>query len=363
MDPVMDVDDLRTEFALRAEQMPAAISTTARMAAVRRRVRARRQRLTGGVVSVAVLGAGAVVLLPAVVDRGGSQTVEPAAPTQTPNGEVVVQQEFDPGRWPTRIDGNRFLTSRVTEPGDDTARWTMRVPTLDVSVSLFCHIDREDFPDAVRDGSVVAKFSINGNSVYGSSCGSQGALGSADLLADIDSDMMRRFGVRPGQPFELEMSLERTRLGPDRRNTTVPSSNTVLGIGLYAQDGDVRQIAPGWSLPVVQGRPGDESRLTEFFTVPVARSRTLGPVVTEPSTPAGSSVSYGWVARGPRGTSRLLEDGEIVEQSTAGGISSNVAVDGRQRLLVRARGGRTEGTLVLGVYEPIDAPYTGSARR
>lgn len=362
MDPVMDVDDLRTEFARRAEQMPAATSTAARMAAVRRRVRARRQRLTGGVVSVAVLGAGAVVLLPGLVDRDGSQTVEPAAPTQTPKGETVVHEEFD-GRWPTRIDGNTFLTGRFTEPGDDTAQWTMRVPTLDVSVSLFCHIDRQDFPDAVRDGSVVADFSINGNPVYGTSCGSEGALGSANLLADIDRDMMRSFGVRPGEPFELEMSLERMRVGADRRNTAVPSSKALLGLGLYAQDGEVRQITPGRSLPVVQGRPGDESRLTEFFTVPVARSRTLGPVVTDPSTPAGSSVSYGWAVRGLQGTSRLLKDGRIVEQSTAGGISSNMAIDGQHRLVVRARGGRTEGTLVLGVYEPIDAPYTGSARR
>lgn len=361
MDPVMDVDDLRTEFARRAEQMPAATSTAARMAAVRRRVRARRQRLTGGVVSVAVLGAGAVVLLPGLVDRDGSQTVEPAAPTQTPKGETVFSEKFDPGRWPTRIDGNTFLNGQVGR--DSNPRWTTVVPTLDVSVSLFCHLDRQDFPDAVRDVSVVADFSINGNPVYGTSCGSERTLESASLLADIDRDTMRSFGVRPGKPFQVEMSLERMRVGAERRNTAVPSSKALLGLGFYAQDGEVRQISPGRSLPVVQGRPGDESRLTQFRTVPVARSRTLGPVVTDPSAPAGSSVSFGWAVRGFRGTFQLLQDGQIVEQSAAGGISSNVPVEGGQRLVVRARGGRTEGTLVLGVYEPVDAPYTGSARR
>lgn len=352
----MDVDDLRNELANRAEQMPPATSTAARMAAVRRRVRARRQRLAGGVVGVAVLGVGVVALVPAVVDRDAAQVVEPATPTQTPSEETPGREAFDLGSWPTRIDGNTFLAGRVSNSDPRTATWKMTVPRLDVSVALVCRFDAQQFPGASRDGTLVAHFKINGHGVYGSSCGSSESLDSARLLADISGQVMRKMGVRPGKPFRVEMVLKHD-------GKAVPVSKAVVGLGLYAQDGEVRQVAPGWSIPVIQGVPGDETRLYEVYTSPVGRSGNVVTVTTAPSTSVGSTLSYGWLVRGRQGSYKLSVDGETVEQSTAGGLSSGHPIEGKHEVTLRTHGGISDGTLVLAVYEPLDPPYTGSARR
>jgi len=351
----MDVDDLRSELARRAEQMPAELGTAARMAAVRRRVRARRQRLAGGV-AAAVLGVGVVALLPSVVDRDAAQVVEPATPTQTPSEETPGREALDLGSWPTRIDGNTFLAGRVSNSDPRTATWKMTVPRLDVSVALVCRFDAQQFPGASRDGTLIAHFKINGHGVYGSSCGTSESLDSARPIADISGQVMRNMGVRPGKPFRVEMVLEHD-------GKAVPVSKAVLGLGLYAQDGEVRQVAPGWSIPVIQGVPGDETRLYEVYTSPVGRSGKVVTVTTQPSTSVGSTLSYGWLVRGRQGSFEIVVDGKTVERSTAGALSSGTPIRGKHELVLRTRGGVDQGTLVLALYEPVDLPYTGSARR
>ncbi len=358
----MDVDDLRSELARRAEQMPAELGTAARMAAVRRRVRARRQRLAGGVVGVAVLGVGVVALVPAVVDRDAAQVVEPATPTQTPSEETPGREAFDPGSWPSRIDGNSLLAGRISEADSRTATWTMTVPTLDVGISIFCQFDDQDFPNARRDDSVISTFSVNGDPVFGTSCGSGGTLESAHLVTHINSNTMRNMGVRPGKPFTVEMSVRHDKdLARDK--APVPVSKALLGVGLYAQDGEVRQVAPGWSIPVIQGVPGDETRLYEVYTSPVGRSGNVVTVTTQPSTSVGSTLSYGWLVRGRQGSFEIVVDGKTVAGSTAGTLLSGTPIRGKHELVLRTRGGVDQGTLVLALYEPVDLPYTGSARR
>lgn len=351
----MDVDDLRSELARRAEQMPAELGTAARMAAVRRRVRARRQRLAGGVVGVAVLGVGVVALVPAVVDRDTGQVVAPAAPTQMPSGEQLFPVTLDPGSWPSRIDGNSLLAGRISEPGNRTATWRMTVPTLDVGLSIFCRIDTQNFPRADRSSDVNASITINGRAAYGTLCSTGETLESATRLSDLTASL-RSVGVRPGKPFTVQMSVKRD-------GVPVPVSRALLGVGIYAQDGEVREIGPGVSLQVLQGVPGDEARLAEFYTGPVTGTKALVRVWTQRSTPAGSTVSYGWAVRGSQGTYELLVDGRTVERSTAGGVSTGEPIEAGQELVLKAQGGAREGTLFLALYEPVDLPYTGSARR
>lgn len=334
----MDTSDLRAELDRRADQMPPTASTPTRLAAVARRVRARRRRAVGGVAGLAAAGVGIGAFLVPDIGRNSTTQVEPAAPAST-------QATRASGSWPIRVDGNPLVLDRLTRQPVQSRTWTVTVPTLDLSVSMFCRLQ----PDMVREEEAlrrgpIGSLRVNGQAYVGGSCGDSAYLGAQRPFAELDSRTMREYGVRAGEPFELTLTV-----GEDTRTAW----RAQLGLGLYARTGEVREVAPGWSIPVVRGVPGDETSLLEVFTVPVRRQGGVLDVTLGQSGDPASELSFGWLVRSHQGSVVLTHDGVRTQQSTAGAVVSGVPFQDGRRIVVRTRGGEGRGTLLLAMYAPL----------
>jgi hypothetical protein len=350
----MNVGDLKSELARRAEEVGQGATANARLAQVHERIAARRRATVASAVGAATLAAlVAVVATSSVLGRPESQSpVAPATQHASPSPDVKrpTSQRYE---FPPLIDGNELIAAKINQPGETTITWRLRLDDLDVLVSEFCDVPPSLDDTSQRDSGVMATWAVNGDDFAGQSCssgsvaGDTGAYGYGNSLAR-NVAVWRDAGVRPGQPFTITMRLSGGQNKPELAKAR-------FGLGLYARTGEV-VTAHGVTLPVVrEGQGYGRFRLVDYRIQPVSQGHRLS--MTIPASDEPLSVTFGWSRIGTRGRMVADLDGEPYQMVIGGGVATDNDYDSSREhvLTVKARG-NDGGALMIAYYrsDPVD---------
>ena len=336
----MNVNDLRSELARRAEETGHGTATE-RMRGIRARHQRYRRRQAAGVAGLAaVMVLGAVALVPGadqVVDRGGQPA--PATQAPTPDPEPVLA-------WPTEYAGDQLVASKIGEPGDAHLTLRFTPTTTDLQWNSLC----------TAPPKVYARVSINGHPLGGSGCvaseqpegpgASFGGGGKARNQQGWES-----VGVRAG-----EVSVAEIRLADGR---SLPA-DARLGLAFWDRSGP-RLTSDGVTIQELSEGEAGTYRLVDYRTQPLtATARELSlevPAdVDDPFIRYGiegpySQIRWSRVTVSVSGSGRD-DDAGLWGGGIGGGDFEDIA--GETVTVSEGRDRVREGTLVIAIYAPID---------
>lgn len=321
----MNLDDLRRELRHRAVE-PGPTSIDDRLAGVRSKVVAARRRkvAAGGAAALASMAVIGVTWSQFVVDRE--------------TGDDVAGTAFVP--LPDQLNGDLLIEARYNESGASDLQWKdATLDNRDVVATMTCQIP-EDAQLPKPDLPVQLSWSIGGQSEQSSSCAGTGDAAHS-AFATTRSDW-RGLGVRPHEPFEIELALVQ-----GSEQVEVPEAR--FGIGLYEKTGE-RETEHGVELTELLDIDGERYRLADYKIRLLSGGRRVQLRTSE--VDGQIAVVHGWHAEQPAARYELRQDGDDLRSSYGGSVDGPTLIDGTSPhvLSLQARGSSEDGVLVLAYY-------------
>ncbi len=337
----MKIDDLRTELATLSRAVHAGAQTN-RLASVHGRIRERRRARVVAVAGAAAIAVAAVVIAPVLADEAAPKGATPIftqRPTRTDSYPAIGKFTFASSR-----DGNPLSATFLADQGVGVIEQQVILDkTLHVEFAQLCRVTS---PDATLGAEVRARVAVNGRVLGAISCASHDTAGAAAMT--IGAEEMRDHGVRLGRPFTLGMTATR------RHGETVDIDR--MGFGLYEQVVPTVR-AGGVDFQTLHGDGDAQERIVRHATVPVAQARVLR--LSVPASDEPRSIAYGWEgAASSRGRVDLRVDGTQAPSlwgvPTSSYAPSVLKPGVPHQVTLRLSGDDRRGTLLLGVYAPVD---------
>lgn len=332
----MNIDDLRSELARRAEEAPRSHHPD-RMAGIQaKRTTYRRSEtlLAAGAGLLAVLGF--LVVAPAV-DDGADRGVDPTPATMPPERGSAFA-------WPADYAGDQLLGGKIGEPGQSRVVLRFIPTTTDLQWASLC---TAPWP------KVYARVSINGHSLGGTGCSADDRPGGPQIWFGDDAARNRRlwesFGVREGEASIVEVRLPGSRSLP---------ADARLGVAFFDRSGP-RVTSDGVTIHELWEAGEGTYRLVAHWTQP------LTPTTRELSlaVPAGvddpvvlSGLDGRWSETRASVTTTTVSGSDQRDGAEGGGIGGGVIEDiaGETVTISEEEGSVRDGTLVIAIYAPID---------
>lgn len=336
----MNIDDLRSELARRAEDAPHQGSHRDRMAGITAKRTAHRRPegpLAAGVAVLAVLGW--LVFTPNAQD----EVDRPAGPT--PASQAPEPDE--PFAWPTEYAGDQLVASTIGDPGQSHVRLRFVPTTTDLHWASLC---------TAPWLKVAAQVSVNGHALGGSSCAADDRPGGPEVSFGDNTARNSRswesLGVREGEVSVVEIKLPGGRSLP---------ADARLGVGFFDRSGP-RVTSDGVTIKRLWESAEGTYRLVAYRTQPLTAvtrelSLTVPEDVDDPVVLSGLDGHYAATRRSATITTVTGRDRRDVVDGfsgggTGGGVIDNIA--GETVTVREGTDGVNDGTLVIAIYAPID---------
>lgn len=334
----MNVDDLRSELARRAEDAPRG-SHAERMAGISAKRTAYRRPegpLAAGVAVLAVLGW--LVFTPNAQDA----VDRPAGPT--PASQAPEPDE--PFAWPTEYAGDQLVASTIGDPGQSHVRLRFVPTTTDLQWDSLC--------TAPFRPTVFSRVSINGHPLGGPSCAVGDRPGGPSAYFGGGGEARNRqgwesLGVRAGEVSVVEVRLADGRSLP---------ADARLGVAVWDRSGP-RLTSDGVTIQKLREDEEGTYRLVAYRTEPLtATTRELSLTVPEDvDDPVVLSGVHGFYSKVRQSVTTTTVSGSGRRDGVeGGGVGGGVIEDiaGETVTLREQRDSVRGGTLIIAIYAPID---------